>query len=90
VVVTSVCLEDPRDGRRLFQPRPLPGATLPGVIPPRGSGHAWFNVVQAAAEHDGFEYIDTPLVGCVQTAAGEVFRTKPTVMMTSGSEGKAA
>jgi hypothetical protein len=88
VIVTSAWIESAADGRRLFQPRALPGATLPGRVPARGSALAWFDIDEA--EREGFPICDAMLVGCVSTAAGEEFRAPARVIYASESTPESA
>jgi hypothetical protein len=66
------------DGRRLVATHRMLGATLPGVIEGRESGLAWFDL--EAAQSQGFAIYNAALAGCVATAAGEEFRSKPRVI----------
>jgi hypothetical protein len=60
--------------------QPHPGA-LPRTVQPRDSGQTW--VERSAAEAQGLDAVERPLIGWVNLSTSERFESKPTVLVAA-------
>jgi hypothetical protein len=66
---------------------PYPGA-LPATIAPRDSGNTW--VERTAAEAQGLNATERPLVGWVNLSTGEQIKSKPRVLVSASKSAQQA